>query len=58
MEQLKAIPASNIPLVALGAFYYGLVGLDLMEGSVGSITSQENANLKALTILNTNTAGF
>ena len=27
---IRVIPASNIPLVTLGAFYYGLDGLDLM----------------------------
>lgn len=54
---IKAIPASNIPLVTLGAFLLWIGWFGFNGGSVGSITSQENANLVALTILNTNTAG-
>ncbi|MCT7445639.1 ammonium transporter [Aliarcobacter skirrowii] len=55
---IKAIPASNIPLVTLGAFLLWIGWFGFNGGSVGSITSQENANLVALTILNTNTAGL
>jgi Amt family ammonium transporter len=55
---IKVIPASNIPLVTLGAFLLWIGWFGFNGGSVGSIASQENANLVALTILNTNTAGL
>jgi len=54
----KVIPASNIPLVTLGVFLLWIGWFGFNGGSVGSITSKENADLVALTILNTNTAGL
>jgi len=56
--KVRVIPASNIPLVTLGAFLLWIGWFGFNGGSVGSITSKENANLVALTILNTNTAGL
>ncbi|WP_198306094.1 ammonium transporter [Arcobacter vandammei] len=55
---IRVIPASNIPLVTLGAFLLWIGWFGFNGGSVGSITSKDNANLVALTILNTNTAGL
>lgn len=55
---VRVIPASNIPLVTLGAFLLWIGWFGFNGGSVGSIASKENANLVALTILNTNTAGL
>ena len=55
---IKAIPASNIPLVTLGAFLLWIGWFGFNGGSVGSIASKENADAVALTILNTNTAGL
>lgn len=55
---IKAIPASNIPLVTLGAFLLWIGWFGFNGGSVGSIASKENADLVAMTILNTNTAGL
>jgi len=55
---VKVIPASNIPLVTLGVFLLWIGWFGFNGGSVGSITSIENADLVALTILNTNTAGL
>jgi Amt family ammonium transporter len=55
---VKVIPASNIPLVFLGAFLLWIGWFGFNGGSVGSISSVENANTVALTILNTNTAGL
>ena len=55
---IRVIPASNIPLVTLGAFLLWIGWFGFNGGSVGSIASKENANLVALTILNTNTAGL
>ncbi|WP_292658091.1 ammonium transporter [Nitratifractor sp.] len=56
--KVKVIPASNIPLVALGAFLLWIGWFGFNGGSVGSISSKESANTVALTILNTNTAGL
>lgn len=56
--KVKAIPASNIPLVVLGAFLLWIGWFGFNGGSVGSITSKESADAVALTILNTNTAGL
>jgi Amt family ammonium transporter len=56
--QIRVIPAANIPLVTLGAFLLWIGWFGFNGGSVGSIASKENANLVALTILNTNTAGL
>ncbi len=56
--KVKAIPASNIPLVVLGAFLLWIGWFGFNGGSVGSISSKESADLVALTIMNTNTAGL
>ncbi|MEA1955922.1 MAG: ammonium transporter [Campylobacterota bacterium] len=55
---VKVIPASNIPLVFLGAFLLWIGWFGFNGGSVGSISSVENADLVAKTIMNTNTAGL
>ncbi len=55
---IKVIPASNIPLVTLGAFLLWIGWFGFNGGSVGSIASKEGADAVALTILNTNTAGL
>ena len=56
--RVRVIPASNIPLVVLGAFLLWIGWFGFNGGSVGSISSVENANLVAKTIMNTNTAGL
>ncbi|MCV6608257.1 MAG: ammonium transporter [Campylobacterales bacterium] len=56
--RVRAIPASNIPLVTLGAFLLWIGWFGFNGGSVGSISSKESADAVALTILNTNTAGL
>lgn len=56
--RIKAIPASNIPLVTLGAFLLWIGWFGFNGGSVGSISSKESADAVALTIMNTNTAGL
>ncbi len=56
--KIKVIPASNIPLVVLGALLLWIGWFGFNGGSVGSISSIENANLVAKTIMNTNTAGL
>lgn len=56
--RVKVIPASNIPLVVLGAFLLWIGWFGFNGGSVGSISSKESADAVALTILNTNTAGL
>ena len=56
--KVRVIPASNIPLVALGAFVLWIGWFGFNGGSVGSISSKENADAVALTIMNTNTAGL
>ncbi|MEA3315859.1 MAG: ammonium transporter [Campylobacterota bacterium] len=55
---VRVIPASNIPLVTLGAFLLWIGWFGFNGGSVGSISSKESADAVALTILNTNTAGL
>lgn len=55
---VKVIPASNVPLVTLGAFLLWIGWFGFNGGSVGSISSKESADAVALTILNTNTAGL
>ncbi len=55
---IRVIPASNIPLVTLGAFLLWIGWFGFNGGSVGSIASKESADAVALTILNTNTAGL
>jgi Amt family ammonium transporter len=57
-DQIRVIPASNIPLVTLGAMILWIGWFGFNGGSVGSIASKENADAVALTIMNTNTAGL
>jgi len=57
-NQIRVIPASNIPLVVLGAFLLWIGWFGFNGGSVGSISSRESADAVALTIMNTNTAGL
>jgi Amt family ammonium transporter len=56
--KMQPIPASNIPLVTLGAFLLWIGWFGFNGGSVGSIASKESADAVALTIMNTNTAGL
>jgi Amt family ammonium transporter len=56
--KVRVIPASNIPLVTLGAFLLWIGWFGFNGGSVGSISSVENADAVAKTIMNTNTAGL
>jgi Amt family ammonium transporter len=56
--KIRVIPATNIPLVTLGAFILWIGWFGFNGGSVGSISSKESADAVALTILNTNTAGL
>ncbi len=56
--KIHVIPASNIPLVVLGAFLLWIGWFGFNGGSVGSISSKESADAVALTIMNTNTAGL
>ena len=55
---VRVIPASNIPLVTLGALLLWIGWFGFTGGSVGSIATKEDAHLVSLVILNTNTAGF
>ena len=55
---VKVIPASNIPLVVLGAFLLWIGWFGFNGGSVGAISTKENADAVALTIMNTDTAGL
>jgi Amt family ammonium transporter len=55
---IRVIPASNIPLVTLGALVLWIGWFGFNGGSVGSISSKESADMVALTIMNTNTAGL
>jgi Amt family ammonium transporter len=55
---VRVIPASNVPLVTLGAFLLWIGWFGFNGGSVGSISSKESADAVALTIMNTNTAGL
>ena len=56
--RIRVMPASNIPLVTLGAFLLWIGWFGFNGGSVGAISSKENADAVALTIMNTNTAGL
>jgi Amt family ammonium transporter len=56
--KVKVIPASNIPLVVLGAFLLWIGWFGFNGGSVGSIASKENADTVSLVIMNTNNAGL
>ena len=55
---IQVIPASSIPLVTLGAFLLWIGWFGFNGGSVGAISSKDNADAVALTIMNTNTAGL
>ena len=57
-DKIRVIPASNIPLVVLGAMLLWIGWFGFNGGSVGSIASKESADAVALTIMNTNTAGL
>jgi len=57
-DKIHVIPASNIPLVVLGAMLLWIGWFGFNGGSVGSISSKESADAVALTIMNTNTAGL
>ncbi|MDK9694545.1 MAG: ammonium transporter [Sulfurimonas sp.] len=56
--KIKVIPASNIPLVVLGALLLWIGWFGFNGGSVGTISSIEKADAVAKTIMNTNTAGL
>jgi len=56
--KVRVIPASNIPLVTLGALLLWIGWFGFNGGSVGSITGDGDADKVALTIMNTNTAGL
>ncbi len=56
--KIKVIPASNIPLVALGAFLLWIGWFGFNGGSVGSISSKDAANTVAMVVMNTNNAGL
>jgi len=56
--KIKVVPASNIPLVVLGAMILWIGWFGFNGGSVGSISSVESADAVAKTIMNTNTAGL
>ncbi|NOR55777.1 MAG: ammonium transporter [Sulfurovum sp.] len=56
--RIRVIPASNIPLIVLGALLLWIGWFGFNGGSVGSIASKDKADLVALTIMNTNTGGL
>jgi len=56
--KIRVVPASNIPLVVLGALLLWIGWFGFNGGSVGSISSVESADAVAKTIMNTNTAGL
>jgi len=56
--KVKVIPASNIPLVVLGAFLLWIGWFGFNGGSVGSISNKESADTVSLVIMNTNNAGL
>ena len=55
---IRVIPASNIPLVVLGAMLLWIGWFGFNGGSVGGISTKELADSVALTIFNTNLAGL
>lgn len=57
-NQIRVIPASNIPLVVLGAMLLWIGWFGFNGGSVGSISTKAAADSVALTIFNTNVAGL
>jgi Amt family ammonium transporter len=56
--KVRAIPASNIPLVTLGAFLLWIGWFGFNGGSVLAFGEKADADLVAKVILNTNTAGL
>jgi len=56
--KVRVIPASNIPLVVLGAFLLWIGWFGFNGGSVGSISTKEAADTVALVVMNTNNAGL
>ena len=56
--RIRVIPASNIPLVVLGALLLWIGWFGFNGGSVGGMSTKEQADLVALTIMNTNTGGL
>ncbi len=56
--QIRPIPASNIPLVTLGALLLWIGWFGFNGGSNFQISSKENADLVSMIIVNTNTAGL
>jgi Amt family ammonium transporter len=56
--KVRVIPASNIPLVVLGALLLWIGWFGFNGGSVGSISTKESADTVALVIMNTNNAGL
>ena len=55
---IRPFPASNVPLVVLGAFLLWIGWFGFNGGSVLDISSKENADLVAKVIVNTNNAGL
>jgi Amt family ammonium transporter len=56
--RVRAIPASNIPLVVLGAMLLWIGWFGFNGGSVLDFSSKESVNLFAKVIVNTNSAGL
>lgn len=56
--RMKAIPASNVPLVTLGALLLWIGWFGFNGGSALSIAGHDQADLVAKVIVNTNTAGL
>ena len=56
--QVRAIPASNIPLVTLGGMLLWIGWFGFNGGSAFSISTPEKADLVGSIIVNTNTAGL
>ena len=56
--QIRPIPASNIPLVTLGALLLWIGWFGFNGGSAFEIASKDNADLVSTIIINTNTAGI
>ena len=56
--KIRVYPASNIPLVVLGALLLWIGWFGFNGGSVGSISSKEAADTVAKVVMNTNNAGL
>jgi Amt family ammonium transporter len=56
--RVRVIPASNIPLVVLGAFLLWIGWFGFNGGSLGSISTPKDADTVALVVMNTNNAGL